>query len=124
MHLVTDSGRLYAVTTRREDHVDLTLPDDYLKPAGDDAGVAPEAWLYGILTINGVAHHFEAIAVSDVNGFQTAEAPSLEDSLSLYLAATAAKRPFNTVAIGDRQYLLVLTPFSAANTWRYAPEAS
>lgn len=66
-------------------------------------------------------HLFEAIAVSDVNGFQTAEAPSLDESLGLYLEASSAERPFDTVAIGDRRCVLVLTPFSAS-TWRDSPE--
>ena len=103
--------------------MNLTLPDDLLHPAGEDAGAAPEAWLYGVLTINGVDHHLEAISVSDVNGFQTAEAPSLDESLGLYLEASSAERPFDTVAIGDRRYVLVLTPFSAS-TWRDVPENS
>jgi hypothetical protein len=101
----------------------LSFSDDYLHAAGRDAGAAPETWLYGILTINDVDHHFEAIAVSNVNGFQTAEAPMLEKSLRLYLAAAAAMRPFNTVTIRGRQYVLLLIPFSASS-WRYAPEAS
>ncbi len=102
--------------------MNLTLPDDLFKPVGEDAGAAPEAWLYGVLTMNGVDHHFEAIAVSDVNGFQTAEAPSLDDNLGLYLEATASERPFDTVKLGDRQYVLVVTPFSAS-TLRDATEA-
>jgi len=102
--------------------VNLTLPDDLLHPAGEDAGAAPAAWLYGVLTINGVDHHLEAIAVLDVDGVQTAEAPSLDENLGLYLQASAAERPFDTVAIGDRRYVLVLTPFSAS-TWRDVTEA-
>ncbi len=103
--------------------MNLTLPDAFLRTAGDDAGAAPEAWLYGVLTINGVDHHFEAIAVHDVDGLQTAEASSLDESLGLYLLASSAERPFDTVAIGDRRYVLVLTPFSAS-TWRDMPETS
>lgn len=103
--------------------MNITLPADLLRPAGEDAGAAPEAWLYGVLTINGVDHHLEAIAVTDIDGFQTAEAPSLDESLGLYLLASAAERPFDTIALGDRRYVLVLTPFSAS-TWRDAPEAS
>ncbi|KAA0255526.1 hypothetical protein FBQ97_00085 [Acidobacteria bacterium ACD] len=99
----------------------LTLPSDLLRPAGEDAGAAPEAWLYGVLTINGVDHHIEAIAVTGVDGHQAAEAPALDESLDLYLEASAAERPFDTVAIGERRYVLFLTPFSAS-TWRAAPE--
>ncbi|MEO6326391.1 MAG: hypothetical protein ABIT01_20290 [Thermoanaerobaculia bacterium] len=100
--------------------MNLTLTDDLLHPVGEDAGAAPEAWLYGVLTINGVHHHFEAIAVSNVSGFPTAEAPSLDDNLGLYLEATASERPFDTVTIGNR-YVLVVTPFSAS-TLRDTPE--
>ncbi|MEO6324957.1 MAG: hypothetical protein ABIT01_19340 [Thermoanaerobaculia bacterium] len=91
----------------------LDIPIDLLHPVGDDMGAAPESWLHAVLTINGVDHHLEAIAVTDASGAQCAEAPALDDDLGHFLEAGHADRPFDTVRIGSRDYVLVLTPFSA-----------
>lgn len=69
------------------------------------------------LTINGVDHHLEAIAVNADSAAQCAEAPELDDDLGLFLEAAHADRPFDTVQIGSRDYVLVMTPY-AGNTLR------
>lgn len=95
----------------------LTIPEDDFRPVGDDLSAAPEAWLHTTLTINGVDHHLEAIAVTDDGGAHRAEAPALDDDLGLFLEAAHADRPFDTVRIGPRDYVLVMTPY-AGNTLR------
>jgi len=86
-----------------------------LSPAGDDVGAWPEAWLHGTFTVLGVDHHLEAIAVTEDERGQHAEAPILDDQLDDYASAASAERPFDTVSLGTRTYVLVMTPF-AANT--------
>lgn len=101
--------------------MNLTLPGDFFPELADDTAARSKAWLGGVLTINGVDHRLEAIAISNVGGLQKTEDPSLNESLDEYLEAISAERPFDTVLIRDRQYLLVLIP-SSASMWRDGSE--
>lgn len=91
----------------------IDIPDHLFKPVGEDVGAAAHAWLRAVVTIRGVCHHLEAIAVEDHDSFQGAEAAKLEEALDSYAEAAASDRPFDTVPIGSRRYVLVMTPFSA-----------
>ena len=90
--------------------MDLTIPENWLYPVGDEVDAHPDAWLSGVLTINGVDHHFEAIAVVDDGTEQRAEARALSDQLDLIATATAIDGSFMTVRIGMRDYVLSVTP--------------
>jgi hypothetical protein len=97
--------------------VQIRIPDRRFQAVGSDLGAEPASWLRLVLAINGTDHHLEAIAVRSEDGLMRAEADALEDTLDTYAAAAAADRPFDTVRIGQREYVLVMTPF-AGNTVR------
>lgn len=100
--------------------MDLQLTINTFRAVGDDVDATPTAWLHTVLTINGVDHHLEAIAVTDDGEKQRAETAELDEQLELYAEAASANRPFDTVRLDGRDYVLVLTPF-AANTYRDHP---
>lgn len=83
------------------------------RAVGADVGAAPDVWLRAPVTIFGVEHSLDAIAVRPaVDGRQQAVCTILDDMLDCLAAAVVADGPFQTVRIRDRDYVLLLTPHS------------
>ncbi len=90
----------------------VTLDLDTLQPRGTEADAAPESWLHASVEIDGVSFNLDAIAVHSHRGFQHAEADEFESALDYLGVITAADKPFVTIRLGERNYLLLLTPSS------------
>jgi hypothetical protein len=82
----------------------LTTP---LRPAGADD--RPTARLLGVVEINGVPHHAEAIEVEERDGCQESAAPEFTN----YFAELSeiAQDPMETITLDGRQYVMLITPF-------------
>jgi hypothetical protein len=89
----------------------------------------PTARLLAVVEIAGVSHHMEAIAVCNMNDAgkkvdldsddyepgevyeQRADDPAWQEMLDEYYQACGGEGAFHTVEIGDREYVLCITPF-------------
>ncbi len=90
----------------------VTLDLDALEPRGRDVDAAPESWLHASVSIDGVAFNLDAIAVHSHRGVQYAEAAEFEDALDALGNISGSDKPFVTIRLSGRDYLLLLTPSS------------
>jgi hypothetical protein len=89
----------------------LELPASAFKPIGEMLRTHSrrDDHLHATVTINGVDFEVDAYAVRMVKGVQ--EALEADADLSAIHHAVGADGPFQTVRIGRRNYVLVLTPY-------------
>ncbi|MCG3193074.1 MAG: hypothetical protein DIJKHBIC_02323 [Thermoanaerobaculia bacterium] len=90
----------------------VTLDLDTLRPRGTEVDAAPESWLHASVAIDGVLFNLDAIAVHCYRGLQHVEAEAFEDALDSIGIMTAADKPFVTIRLNTRNYVLLLTPSS------------
>lgn len=92
----------------------LHVPEDAWEACGpeEDTGEAgdPTAELTCTVVVNGVSFHADAYAVVSTDGCQEAAHPYHEGDLDAVYAAAHAEGRFDTVEIGGRDYVVVLTP--------------
>jgi hypothetical protein len=81
--------------------------EEGLKPAGP--AERPEGHLLGTLVIGGVPHHLEAFEVEERDGCQ--ESVLAERDTSFAELSEIAQGPMQTVTIGGRAYVVLVTPF-------------
>ena len=86
--------------------VRLPFPVEALKPSGS----AEDARLSATVRMLGIGFHVEAVPVLDVEGMQTG-ADAISESRLTGLALEFDAPGFETVRIGERDYVLFLTPF-------------
>jgi hypothetical protein len=89
----------------------LDIPAGAFKPIGEmlHTNSRRDDHLHATVTINGVDFEVDAYAVRMVKGVQ--EALEADADLSVIHHAVGADGPFQTVRIGRRNYVLVLTPY-------------
>lgn len=88
----------------------VTLNLETLRPRGTEIDAAPESWLHAAVEIDGVSFNLDAIAVHFHQEIQYAEADEFEEALDHIGAITSSDKPFATVRLNGRDYVLVLTP--------------
>ena len=85
----------------------LDIPEGCWEKKDDDD---PDSDLYCGILINGVLHHFGAMRVEvGEDGVQQAVGPYPED-LDAVTALYEPDHPFNTITVGDKDYLVHLVP--------------
>ncbi len=71
----------------------------------------PSSRLHGNITINGIPHHLEAVAVYlDDEDCQVGVTEECEDVLSGLYVGCGEDAPFNTVEYRGRKYVFFMTP--------------
>ena len=83
--------------------------DELWEKTGSDED--PSSRLLGGLSINGINHHLEAIAVEETNHLQHVADPTFEEEYDGMCAVSGPDGKFQTVIINDRKYVLVMTPY-------------
>ena len=92
-----------------ERSVTVVIPDDAWEHTGPEDD--PSARLLGSLVLYGCYHHLEAYAVIDDEGTQSAAHPSFHENLDGMYAVGEPDKPFQTVEIKGREYVLTMTPY-------------
>jgi len=99
---------------RRERTPSLHIPEDAWEACGpeEDTGEPgdPTAELTCTVVVNGVSFHADAYAVVSADFGLAAAHPDHERDLDAVYAAAHAEGRFDTVEIGGRDYVMVLTP--------------
>jgi hypothetical protein len=103
------NGTAPALPKAPDPRLRLDIPAVAFQPTGGFGVPTPNSdHLLATVTINGVAFHVDAYAVRMVNGVQTAD--QLDEDLADIHRIVGADGPFQTIRIGRRYYVLVLTP--------------
>lgn len=105
-------------STTTTDVFTLSIPDEAWRAAGDPADTAEErtaderSLVTAVVTINGTFHHLVAyeVTVGD-DGMVTPADGDKSEEIDGYYAAAGALGSFDTTTIGDREYVVVMTPF-------------
>lgn len=91
--------------------ININLTDLNFHEAGDAAD--PTARLVAGLTINGVSHHLQAVAVKrDAEGSQVGVNKECEGILADLYVAMPSDTPFYTVEFRGREYAFFMSPSS------------
>ena len=105
-------------STTTTDVFALSIPDEAWRVAGDPADPEEDrtaderSLLTAVVTINGTFHHLVAyeVTVGD-GGMVTPVDGDKSEEIEGYYAAAGADGSFDTTTIGDRKYVVVMTPF-------------
>ena len=89
--------------------VELDVPEEAWEATGPEDD--PKSRLLTTLQINGWANHLEAIAVKTKRGIQVAAHSSFQSNLDGMYQAAETEGAFQSVKIGRRWYVLLMTPF-------------
>lgn len=84
---------------------------DGLIPAGSDED--PTSRLLGTLSVGGVSHHAELLAVvyNDDEEIQEAADPSFQEMVDQVYSGVGGDGPWQTIEIDGRAYALIVTPY-------------
>jgi hypothetical protein len=114
----SSEGDADMTSTTTTDVFSLSIPDAAWRAVGDPADsdegrTADERSLLMVaVTINGTFHHLVAYEVSlDEDGVATPADEDKSEEIDNYYVAAGADGSFDTTTIGDREYVVVMTPF-------------
>lgn len=89
--------------------ININLSDLDFKEVGDEKD--PSSKLIATVTLNGVSHHLEAVAVQfDADGDQVGANPTCEMILSDLYVGIGSDMRFKTVQYRGREYVFFMSP--------------
>lgn len=89
--------------------IEIEIPDDIWEEVGSDEDLRSR--LYCSFLIGGVYHHVEAIAVKMEGHYQKAVDSEFDGVLDGMYEISTPDKPFQTITIRGREYVLTMTPF-------------